>query len=75
MGHVHVVLKELKDVLPERVAPVVDDMVKQLKRGREKCYKYEARSDVEGFIRAKDEKVRFRYSHAFADIHLSLIHI
>ena len=65
----HVVLKDLKDVLPERVAPVVADMVKQLKRGQEKCCKYEARSRVEGLIRAKNETVRFRYSHAFADIH------
>ena len=69
IGHVHVVLKDLKDVLPERVAPVVADMVKQLKRGQEKCCKYEDRSGWEGLIRAKSETVRFRYPHAFSDIH------
>ena len=63
------VLKDLKDVLPERVAPVVSDMVKQLKRGQEKCCKYEDRSGWEGLIRAKSETVRFRYPHAFSDIH------
>ena len=72
----HVVLKDLKDVLPERAAPVVADMISQLERGQEKCSKYEARSfadsfrgGVEGFLRAKNETVRFRYTHAFADMH------
>lgn len=59
IGHVHVVLKDLKDVLPQRSAPVAADLVTQLQRGHEKCAKYESRNGMHGLIMAKSEIVRF----------------
>lgn len=58
IGHVAGVLQGLKESLPERAAPVAADLLSQVERGHEKCAKYETRSGVQGFLRAKNEAVR-----------------
>lgn len=60
MGHVGSVLHGLKDSgLPDRAAPVVCDLDALIERGGEKRSKYEYRSGIEGFLRAKSEAVCF----------------